>query len=595
MDTTLQICNWMWWRNKKSILFIVSVVISVQLVYWLGQFAFAISPSAVQVMVFSSVSITILTSLAIFTFGADLDFSSGRTAFPQRFFALPIGSLKISMIPVIAMVLAIAWCWLPAAAVSLHSLSKIANNFDLDTQYIVLFLTLPWLVVSAIGCWLQAAAWWPFRSAWQRLLVIAIFVVLVVAISVYGFDCLQTENYQTPQMIIVVSAIFGFATAVLSVFRARRLSWRSEASVRGSSRIATLVANPDSTEFQKLDSFKQLNFESANDAILWRDWRQVFRVPSILMWVFATPFALVVFLVPLLAHEYSSNPIARNDNDSFSMFLDVLLDMLTVLTPLILLVPPVILLMISPALGKSSYWNREFAISAFLGGLPVSDEQLLRSRFKSVLRSSFQAWLAAFFVIALWALPYSIRQPLSEAAFASGKNEVWPFYLICFVFGSLYLTMVAPWPGMALGLFGRGKLGTTFTFVFLILFVIGASVCYSCAQAVAEQVGADFDQFVVDWWPTILIFCLVIKLFLASWTFLILKKRNLIAWNQIVRRGALLLFVCASITSCLVFLLWQTDLFSRDSLLNMAMLIALLFPCWALLFARLAVDANRHR
>ena len=223
----------------------------------------------VQVMVFSSVSITILTSLAIFTFGADLDFSSGRTAFPQRFFALPIGSLKISMIPVIAMVLAIAWCWLPAAAVSLHYVSKIANNFDLDTQYIVLFLTLPWLVVSAIGCWLQAAAWWPFRSAWQRLLVIAIFVVLVVAISVYGFDCLQTENYQTPQMIIVVSAIFGFATAVLSVFRARRLSWRSEASVRDSSRIATLVANPDSTEFQKLDSFKQLNFESANDAILW--------------------------------------------------------------------------------------------------------------------------------------------------------------------------------------------------------------------------------------------------------------------------------------------------------------------------------------
>jgi hypothetical protein len=579
----------MWWRNRKAISFIVGVVILVQLVYWIG--LSTISDTTVGLLVFCSVSISVLSSLAIFTFGADLDFSTGRTAFPQRFFTLPVGSLKISLIPVFAMVVAIAWCWIPAALLMLHNISGNANAIDIDATFASLFIALPWLAMSAVGCWLQAIAWWPFRSAWHRLGVIVVLVVSVVALFVYGIDAMQSKDFQTPRLLILLTALFGFSAAVVSVFKARRLSWRSEASARDFS----LVASDDDSSFRKLASFDQLELETSEDSLLWRDWRQVFRVPSLLMMFFAAPFAFAVFLIPLLAHTYSAETLEPDASDSYSIAIYALLQMITILIPLIMFVPPFILLMTSPMLGKSSYWKREFAFSAFLGGLPVSDDQFLVSRIKSVLRSSFQAWSVALFALALWAIPNSIRQPFSQMIAANGADDIWPYFAVCFILGSLYLSLAAPWPGMAVGLFGRGKLGTTFAFALMLLFLIGSSVAYSVVEAMTEEAGIDFGKLLANWTPTILSTLLLLKALLAIFASWALIRRDLVDWRVACTIAGFLLLACVAVTGFFVVMLHQTDSFSRKSLYTIASLIVLLFPFSAFPFARLAIDANRHR
>ncbi len=590
MDKTIQLCNWIWWRNRIGLLLLLFSVIAVQLVYWTAQSLIPLW--MVQLVVSILIPGTVLLSMTIFTFGSDLDFASGRTAFPIRFFELPVGSLRVAMVPIAGMLLAIAWCWMPAMLVNLHALSEGFTKEKFDLSQLLLILVLPWLAMSSLGCWLQTIAWWPFRTAWHRVGFISFLVIVVVVLFIYSIDSIQSNNFITSQVTLTAMAGCGVIGAVVSVTRSRRLSWRFEAAGRNDGATQTTLHDA-SEKFQLVSEIGETNFGSVEEAIQWRLWHQTFKVPVLLTVLLMAPIAIAVIWAPLQLYfaEAQTNHLTPR-----LVALKSIMNLLITLVPLMLLFPAFILLLASPSFGKSSYWKREFAITSYLAGLPVSDGEFVAARIRGVLKTSLATWLVAFVVLALWALPHSIRAPFEEAIRMNQLGNVWPFYVAFAILLSLYLSLVAPWPGLAVGLYGRGKLGTTMLVLFLVICSFIAGIIFQFVHAVLTEVAdVSVAEFFHMWTPTILASLLVAKFSLLALGIHLTLSRGHIHAKTILKTGLCLTLICIATTALFVFLLEQASSLDNRFLSNVGLFLMLLFPCSSLLFSRVAFDANRHR
>jgi len=161
---------------------------------------------------------------------------------------------------------------------------------------------------------------------------------------------------------------------------------------------------------------------------------------------------------------------------------------------------------------------------------------------------------------------------------------------------SLYLALVAPWPGLAVGLYGRGKLGNTLLVLFLVVFAFMGGMIFQIAHAALVEVAdMTLAEFLEAWGPTILASLLAAKFLLLAYAINLTLGRGQIRGTTILKHGLWLTLACIAITGLLVFLLEQDPALDNRFLSNVGMVILLLFPCSSLLFSRIAFDANRHR
>ena len=153
MNKTIHFYRWFWWQHRISLSLMLFTVAAAQLFFWIGSESYDIELTMVPIMI--SIAVAVVVAIQVFTFGGNLDLTSGRSSFPKWLFTLPIKGVELAMIPVVAMIAALAWGWIPASLAFGHFWAT-ENTFDLlDFS---LFVFLPWLGMSAFGCWLQAVS-----------------------------------------------------------------------------------------------------------------------------------------------------------------------------------------------------------------------------------------------------------------------------------------------------------------------------------------------------------------------------------------------------------------------------------------------------
>lgn len=556
MNSNLSLIYWFWWRNRIQISIIVASVVVAQLIYWTG---IVFEHDALNMMpLLLSIGATVISAMAVFTFGSNLDLTSGKSSFPQWLFTLPIASFRLALVPALAMALTLAWGWMPAIAAI--STSPASGSEPVSTSLLIL----PWLGMCAFGNWLQAISWYPFRSAWHRLIVILLMSFLVALLSVLGMIGDFGPQYATT--VIVLCALTGFVAAIASATHARRFMWRSDVISGTAFGLSwdSEVEDKNRT-LSPLSSFKNLNLYSALAALRWRDWHRLGKAPVLLALLIVVPLVVLVLSV-----ETSPNILA------------------------FLLVPAALLSLASSSLAKTTYWKGEFGLSNNLSSLPVSDEKLLLARFRTTLRASVLTWALTLAVVLIWLTKSSSRSQfewvIEELTVLTGSGL--PVMMAIFLF-TFYIAVVAPWPGLAIGLFGKRWITWT---VFATLFLASMVLSFATGSHIVRMIvnhtsRAGYLQWMFDRLPSFLVSALILKFVFAVSLLAIAIRNQLLNWKTVSKLGALLATGCVVLISLFLALLQNTELPFFEAT---ALLIAM-FPCGSLILARIALDSDRHR
>ena len=555
MGNTRQLVNWYWWKNYFPIIVMVVFVILAQMIYWIASDAVSASTQKLISMILAmSMASGVFSAVIVFTGGHNLDLTSGNSAFPAWLYTLPISSVQLAMVPVIGMIIGLAWSWIPFA---------LAIRAVQPSLSIVQLVFLPWLGLCGGAFWLQALAWRPFPTGWHRLSVVLI-ISLIVAFSV---PLAGLMPIWFPAFAVVTFAMTGFMAAFYSVEKARHHGQRLK-NVSSSISAPTLSTESNPT----FASFTKLQLDSSLAALAWRNWYRIGRIVVALMLVISIATVLLTFVA-----SPSANIL------------------------LILLVPTALLAAVGPKLARESYFKSEFELPNYLAVLPVSNRRLLVARLFNALTISVVTWSMGLVVSVIWlatadnladfdAIVRSLEQ-MFPSRFGSG----WPLVAGGLLF-TIYTAIVAPLPGLTLGLCGRKRFEIMVT---ALVYLTGVIVIVTLSwyitgvldRLTTPEARSEYMSRLTSWIPTCLAGLLIIKFLLVAFSVWAVNRRGAFDWKSV---GGWLM---AGAGVCLLLVVLFCVLIPNSFIgtQNTAMIVILLFPCATLVSAFAAIDWNRHR
>lgn len=582
MNTTLGMANWFWWQHRIFLCVAFFSVIIAQVAFWSVGAINEANVGTIALLQLCSMLSAVFAGLTLFTFGTNLDLTSGRSSFPTWLYNLPVSPVKPVVFAVIGLIALVGWGWLPFSystfVEELRNTPKLLDRSTLS-EYYLFRMVMPWLSISAFGCWLQAIAWTPYRTAWYRGVAIGILfctlIGLIISSNFFG------EWY--PLTAILVSLATGIAAAIYSGIRGRELAWLAESEgtpgiLEGFGRFA----KPDAKDGGEIETdyrfgeSKKLKFRSPSSALAWRDWKQLSRVP-------------ITLLMPIAA----------------LMLLTIALVQFTPRVIMIMVIPAMLMFVNGPTLGKPSSFKQKSALSAYLAALPVSDGSLLRSRIKNAVYVALTLWLIAVAVYAISLLRIENRIHATKLATSTamtigctGENisTVKWFIVAAMGLASLLTAFVAPLPGMLLGLFGRKNAERTFwigagTTMVVVSIWLSSYASKTWTRLDTPEKRIEYAQQLSDAFPGFLVGLVLVKLLLAAIGIYFLQRRGVIDWKgtfgQLVKMAA----AYALVAGTFIVLLLPTS-FNPG---YVAAVVLILFPVASLFHAQVAIDCNRHR
>ena len=563
MNAMTQIFHWFRWRHQFAIPAMIASVLVAQASFWI------FSEQWTMGLLQLSVAFVFFNAMTIFTFGNELDLTSGQPSFPRWLKSLPINSWTLAAIPALAMVIAMAWCWVPAAIAFMSMESDPA-----PWNHRIKVLLLPFLGISTFGCWLQAIAWWQFRTGWSRLVAIGTFIVLGVTLLVFNCDQPGDTFLWGSSLVAALSGLFA---AILSGVICRNEGWTGVRAYRNSV--------PNSEAIRPRNEWVQTApaFQSSWKALTNREWKHVGRFPVWFAIAVMSPFALgiVAFLI-------------WNSPEKMPPGIG---GVILTLIPLIgIAIGLVIIAGAGFPLAKDRYWKGSYKLPVYLTCLPVSNDELYSVKFWNTIRVSLAIWGAGLLILltiglVAWLNPESTRGmlisqlELSKGFFHDLELSKFPQRLgfnsaaEIAVSGLIAWWLVAissPWVGVAMGLSGQEKLKRLGPWLAAVGILVSLIV-----------VGRFEDR------------TLVLRTFLIS--SLVAKTLAIVGtvWWASIRRVNLrrAIILTSSVTGLGIFLSGILYVVIRDSRwpIDLVMMSAIvLIPCASILFARLAVDLNRH-
>ncbi len=550
MGNTLQLVNWYWWRNRFSIIVMISFVIIAQSMFWMTGHVLPESYSPmVGVLLGISMLASTFSAINVFTAGRNLDLTSGKSAFPEWLYSLPISSLKLALVPVIGMLVSIAWAWLPFALTIRVSDSSIP---------ILDLFVLPFLGIAGAASWLQALSWSPFKTGWHRLFIIVVAMTLVAGLVAVG-SILPVWFRNTAFFVVAVCGLFA---AIVSVFRARYRGWKSEAATieTASESVATKI---------------NLNIElrSTMSALLWRDWNRLGRI---------VPCLMLMISIPTLLFVIFATPSAE--------------------TMLLIFVAPIFLLgLVGTTLGKDAYFKGQFEWPQCLSSLPVSNREFLQSRLLNCFRISIVMWSMAAIVFIVWMLKPGNFEQLQQLAssleqmFPSRTGVGWAMLTGWLLF-TLYVATVASLPSMVLGLCGRKYIELIVVILASLIglvTIVGGSIYVTdlLGRLTTPELRTEYLNGLYGWIPVLLVCLLIGKLAIGALSIWVAKKRVGFVWRQEQSRFIVGSLACLALVTIFCWLIPP----SFSPITYTATVVVLLFPFAAFFLALSALDWNRHR
>lgn len=592
MRQAIPLLKWFWWRHRVLLSVSVISVLLAQLAYW-SAVAWEVSEESMP-PVATFLHISFLTAfgcaLTVFAHGAELDLTSGRSSLPRWLQQLPVRNGLLALVPMTAMVIALTWAWIPYQMAMLHfydSQSRVATfSGPGHFHYLVL---VPLLFFFVLGIWLQATSWFPFRFAiFRAFTIFGIGYVLIYSINrIFEplretlresrdyrslLDVLTTEGSWQLNALAIGSILLGVFATISSVSFARQRATLAESDWSGGiwNGISSFISRTIQT-ISPQHAEQQTRFENETEALRWRDWKQLGRFPCWIMigfalWAVFYKLGLILFPIAIMVCGFAGS-----------------------------------------TLGKNRYWKGSKPLSPFLGTLPVSNDTFLRMRIFNSFRVSMVCCgiAGAGFLI-------SILAPSSRAALlvlVDILSENWEFdpkyginVLGAFFLLGLYLTIVAPLPGMVVGLSGRRMIhlatniilgvGTVASWLGL---AVGLAYLSRKLQSSEFANNPGMLQDYVDrlFFQIFLALCMVlaVKVLLSAVAIGLQVRRGIFRWQPILKYGPALAVCYVILTGCFWFLLHDTGL----DLHWLMVVLAILVPFPSLLMAPVSLDWNRHR
>lgn len=296
----------------------------------------------------------------------------GIGGFPHRLFTLPVSSLRLVAVPVVAGIVGVELLYLVW-------MGRLTTDGTTSPRFVAVLL-------AAFMVFYQTILWTLTRVGALRLVVLGATAIVVFAIGMIPSTVGAASPWRSERFLGGAVAGGGIASFLLA--------WNHVARARsGGQRGARRVL--DALVALIVDRVPGIRgaFASPSRALFWYEWRSA-----------GTALPVIVGGVLLLV----AAPLSWFSRDEAGSGMAFLIGAL--LTPIAVAVP------VGLAFGKPVLWSEELSIPPFVAVRPLSAADIVATRLKVAALATVVSWLAVFGFLAGWLLLWGNVQWLSRLA-----------------------------------------------------------------------------------------------------------------------------------------------------------------------------------
>ena len=380
-----------WRRNRIAVAVIVAATVAGRLLDYAEQPTD--DPSSL-IALLSMVSFVFLFGIFSYT---EPSGTRGIGIFPRRLFALPVSSLRLVALPVIAGIVSVELLYL----LWLVPLSRDGTS---SPPFVAVLL-------GASMVFFQAVFWRLERMGPLRLVVAG-----AVVVAVYGIGLLPSWPPGPPPPWRSEAAV-GAVVAALAV-AVFLLAWRHIIRVRcggggrSAYRLAPLIASAAGVWPRH-----RMPFASPVAAQFWFEWRSSGLVLPMLV---GSVLAAVIAPFSWFAREDAGG--------AFRLLVG------TLATPIMLAIP------VGMAFVRPTFWSEDLSLPPFVAIRPLSDEQIVAIKMKVAAASVAVSWLLVVCFVGVWLTLWANVDAISQLAI-----QWWAFHehSVLSVYGTVFLILIA--------------------------------------------------------------------------------------------------------------------------------------------------------
>jgi hypothetical protein len=434
-------------------------------------------PNGLAGFIIAPVSWTFFYFVGVFSYGLSGDLAARQSIFPSRMFTLPVTTRALAGWPMLYGTAAATSLWIATAI-----LVRWPGGVDVYVPWVW-----PALLMAAYLAWTQALMWMPYGLPGMRVVIAALWLVVVDAIVLLAL------NYTARELVMIAICAPQIPVAYLvgwyAVARARRgdvPDWRGPrpAVVSGFSRTAPRFLSPDRAQ-------------------VWFEWRRHGRtLPALVAMV--VPLELLLLFIP--------------GNDTAPIVFLILFA--------VLFTPPFMAAFAAPALSTST---------PFMARRPLTTASLIAAKLKMTVWSTLAAWLLVV-VFSVIALMLSGRMGVVVERARAGIDVTGTLRAIAVVLVAFAALFASTWKhlvqSLCIGLTGRDWLIKSSVLLALIAVV--------AAGPLADGIIRDRTVQSAIWngLPWILVVLVVSKMIAASWVAIRLYDSRLLSDRTLVAGAA---------------------------------------------------------
>jgi hypothetical protein len=309
----------------------------------------------------------------------------GFGRFPARLFTLPVSSLQLVSVPIVAGIVAaelllVVW----------------VKPFDEGGPTSPLFVG---VLLAASMVFYQAVLWTLASLGTLRLIVLGLIATAVLGV---GFLPTLPGDPSSPwhSEPVLASIVATFATVAFL------MAWRHVARLRaGGGNARRLHVTALGTRVTAASSVKSRRFATAASAQLWFEWRG-----------FGATLPLLVAALLVVAILPVSWLVRGHPEDTFLLLLA------TLSMPICLAIP------IGIAYSKASFWSNDLSVPTFVSVRPLSSQELIAIKVKAAALSVAASWLLVLVFLSVWLSSWANLDFLSRVAIQwwafHGRSEI---------------------------------------------------------------------------------------------------------------------------------------------------------------------------
>jgi hypothetical protein len=487
-----------------------------------------------------------LMLLGVFNYTEAAD-DRGLGHFPRRLYTLPITSLRLVTVPIVAGIVSIELLYL------LWMLPMAGGGAVFSPFVAVLFAAMVVFYLSAL--------WSLERAGAFRLVVLGAIIVAVFAVSLLpSFPPTPPPVWRSE--LFLSSIVTGLATVAFL------LSWRHVGRLRGGGGArAGLRAEAVFAWIADAGHSRRSSFTSLSAAHFWFEWR-------------ASGLVLPAIVAGMLLFLILPMSVARTDERT-----TFLMTLAALAMPMVFAVP------IGLAFSKPAFWTEDLGVPSFVAVRPMSAEEFVATKVKVAAASALAAWLVVLAFVAFWMLLWGNHDNLTRLAL-----QLWAFHghSTAAVYGIAVLTVCAgvsiTWR-LLISRLWSGLSGIRWLLVGAIASMIVTAIAASGSGELPGWLFEDPSRIALFTW--IAAAALIAKFWMAAYTWRRVPHRYLLAYVSP--------WLCATVSmlaaSLVVWNMVRTYMaVDADRLLSIIVLLTLLaVPLARIGLAPSTFARNRHR